>query len=88
MKEKTYFIIGYIILGIGTLLSCYIYFWWMFLQPILFAVQAFLAGTFTWLTIVSVFAHVILGWIPAGIVAAIAFLIAAVIMNYGADYEK
>lgn len=88
MREKTCFIIGYIILGIGTLLSCYIYFWWMFLRPLLLAARAFVDGTFTWMTAVSVFVHIFVGWIPAGIPTGIAFLLAVIIMNYGADYEK
>ena len=88
MKESICFIIGYIILGIGALLSCYIYFWLMVLKQILLAGQSFMIGTFTFVTGLSLAGHILLGWIPAVIVAAIAFLIAAVIMNYGADYEK
>ena len=88
MKEKTYAIIGYIILGVGTLLSSYMYFWQMCLKQIILAIQAFMDGVFTWMTAVSLLAHIFLGWIPAGMPVGIAFLLAVIIMNYGAYYEK
>ena len=88
MKEKTYGIIGYIILGIGTLLSSYMYFWSMCLKQIILAIQAFMDGTFTWMTAVSLLAHIFLGWIPAVIVSGIAFLIAVTMMYIGEEYGK
>lgn len=88
MKKKTYNIIGYSILGVGTLSGCYIYFWLMFLKPILLAVKAFDAGTLTGMMILKTLACCFLGEIPACVIMLISVLIASIVMNYGSEHGK
>lgn len=83
MKEIIYAAAGIGVFISGFIASMYIYFWLMFLKPIIILCQAVDHGVLTGKILGITIAKVVLGSLPAGFVFLLGYILGKVILAYG-----
>lgn len=82
MKEIIYAAAGLGVFISGFIASMYIYFWLMFLKPIIMLCQAVDQGVLTGKIIEITIAKVVLGGLPAGFVFLLGYILGKVILEF------
>lgn len=88
MKEIIYAAAGLGVFISGFVASMYIYFWLMFLKPIIMLCQAVDQGVLTGKIIEITIAKVVLGGLPAGFVFLLGYILGKVILEFGRNHCK
>lgn len=88
MKEIIYAAAGIGVFISGFIASMYIYFWLMFLKPIIMLCQAVDQGVLTGKIIEITIAKVVLGCLPASFVFLLGYILGKIILEFGRKHCK